>query len=52
MKPRLLHSPLTESVYIVTNYKDLGHGQFVANVKYDVTTEFMRIAQHMKSAEE
>ena len=38
--PRLMQSPMTNSVYIVTKYEDMGDGNYRAIEKYDVTKEF------------
>lgn len=40
MKPRLLRSGLTGTVYVVTRYKELPTGHIEAQTKYDVTEDF------------
>ena len=52
-EPRLLRSPLTGRVYIVTAYRQGNCGSFVADTKTDVTDEFLAIeAQRLIEAEE
>ena len=41
--PRLMCSPITGNVYIVTKYKDLGDGNYEAIDKVNVSTEFDKI---------
>jgi hypothetical protein len=36
VRPRLLRSPLTDRLYIVTSYRDLGDNKFIARTKYEV----------------
>lgn len=43
MKPRLLRSGLTGSVYVVTRYRQDDSGNIVAQTKYDVTEDFTRL---------
>lgn len=40
MKPRLLVSGLTGTVYVATRYKDQGMGRIEAQTKHDVTSDF------------
>jgi len=47
-EPRLMESALTKRVYIVTRYKDLGEGKFLAFDKHDVTEQFDAIARARK----
>lgn len=44
MKPKLLYSEVTDKLYIVTDYKELGNGNYEARRKYDVTEDFDLIA--------
>jgi hypothetical protein len=37
LRPRLLRSPLTDRIYIVTKYTRVGDNQFIAHTKYEVT---------------
>lgn len=50
--PKLLYSEMTGAVYIVTNYKDLGNGNYEAHTKHDVTGEFEIIAVKMQQRED
>lgn len=43
MKPLLLRSGLTGTVYVVTRYKDHGDGRIEAQTKYDVTDQFLAL---------
>jgi hypothetical protein len=36
VRPRLLRSSMTDRVYIVTSYRDLGDNKFIARTKYEV----------------
>ena len=49
--PKLLTSELTGKVYVCTKYTDLGAGQFVSRVKYDVTKDFMAIHRVLQAKE-
>lgn len=42
-QPRLMCSGLTNRVYVVTRYKDLGDGRIEAIEKYDVTEDFVAL---------
>lgn len=42
-KPRLLVSPLTNTVWCVTRYREIGGGIIEALEKYDVTEDFLAI---------
>ncbi len=41
----LMHSGLTNRMYIVTRYTDHGDGRFTAHEKWDVTDEFEKFAE-------
>ena len=43
MRPRLLRSGLTGSVFVVTRYTEDAKGNIVAQTKYDVTEDFNAI---------
>ena len=43
-EPMLMESPLTKRVFVVTSYKDEGHGVFTARKKHDVTEQFDALA--------
>ena len=49
--PRLMQSPMTNSVYIVTKYEDMGNGNYRAIEKYDVTETFEILALKWKQME-
>ena len=40
-----MESPVTERVYVVTGYEDLGGGNYLAREKFDVTEQFDAIAR-------
>ena len=42
--PRLTQSPITNNVYIVTKYDDMGNGNYCAIEKYDITKVFETLA--------
>lgn len=44
-KPMLLMSDMTQIVYLVTTYVDLGNGNFLAMVKVDFDEEFDKMAR-------
>lgn len=44
MRPILVMSELTGSVYIVTRYKTDPHGNIISQAKTDVTGQFQRLA--------
>ena len=48
--PRILHSPLTNDFYIVTEYKELGEGRFEAIEKYGATDQVMDIIAKAQAA--
>jgi hypothetical protein len=48
MKPLIVHSDLTGRWYVATRYKELGDGQIIASVKYDVTDEIEAILSGKK----
>jgi hypothetical protein len=43
-RPVLRHSPLTHSVYVVTDYTLRDDGTLLANRKHDVTEDFNALA--------
>jgi hypothetical protein len=45
VRPRLLRSELTGSVYVVTRHRVLDNGVIEATVKHDVTEEFDALAR-------
>lgn len=42
-QPRLMLSPLTNRVYIVTRYNDFGDGLIGAIEKFDATEDFLAV---------
>ena len=44
-EPMLMESPLTKRVYVVTSYKRLDGGAFLAREKHDVTEQFDALAK-------
>lgn len=42
-QPRLMCSGLTNRVYVVTRYKEMGGGQIEALEKFDVTDDFVAL---------
>jgi len=44
-KPKLMFSPYTHRVYIVTTYENCGGHNFIATTKFDITDEFRRICK-------
>lgn len=48
-RPRLMDSPETKRVYIVTDYVDLEDGKVLAKKSFDVTDEFERICKRRAS---
>lgn len=47
MKPRLLVGGLTDSVYVVTRYKEHPGGLIEATRKHDVTADFWAAAKQL-----
>ena len=50
MIPRLLRSPLTGQVYVVTRYT-VKDGVLIAQRKYEVTADFERAVKDMEASE-
>ena len=44
-KPMLMLSGITKTVYLVTSYKELEDGNYLANKKIDFDEEFYKIAR-------